>query len=397
VTLPTRDGESRGKTALVLAGGGVLGAAYEAGALLALEEQLVGLNANGFDMYVGTSAGAIIASLLANGLPPSDIARVIGGQHRKLRGLDAQDVFTWNTTGLWRWGTRLPGALLRAWASSNRWRPNLPGMLLSLSEALPPGLFDSSGIERFLAEAYARCGGTDRFEQLPRELHVIATNLNTGRRAVFRAGHRSRVRISRAVAASTALPLLYQPVRIGRNAYVDGGLRGNASLDIAVARGARLVICLNAMVPYAMSEDEGDNAGVDGAASTAAQAGDIAWQTLRIVAHASLHHHIENLQQQYPEVNIVCLEPRADEADLLTGHIMAYDHRHQLMQRGYESARASLASRREALAKMFERHGLQVQPAEPGAQRPLGRRSEPMVRLERTLGEIERWVGQAAV
>src|SRR5574342_683022 len=65
----------RSRHGLALAGGGVLGGMYEVGAVSALEE---GLNGAGcFDVYVGCSAGAVVASLLANGVPASEIFRVI--------------------------------------------------------------------------------------------------------------------------------------------------------------------------------------------------------------------------------------------------------------------------------------------------------------------------------
>lgn len=57
----------RSKTALVLAGGGVTGAAYEIGALRALDDLLHGFSVNDFDVFIGTSAGALVAACLVNG------------------------------------------------------------------------------------------------------------------------------------------------------------------------------------------------------------------------------------------------------------------------------------------------------------------------------------------
>src|SRR2546427_7145107 len=56
----------RPRYALALAGGGVIGGMYEVGALAALEERLNG-SGRGFDVYVGCSAGSVVASLLAGG------------------------------------------------------------------------------------------------------------------------------------------------------------------------------------------------------------------------------------------------------------------------------------------------------------------------------------------
>src|SRR5471030_1763922 len=73
----------RDKTALVLGGGGFTGGVYEIGALRALDLLAVNSTVNNFDVYVGTSAGAFIASLCANGVTPEEMMLVVtrkGGQ-----------------------------------------------------------------------------------------------------------------------------------------------------------------------------------------------------------------------------------------------------------------------------------------------------------------------------
>ena len=53
----------RSKTALVLTGGGIMGAAYEIGALTAVDRLFArGFSTRRFDLYVGISAGAVIAT-----------------------------------------------------------------------------------------------------------------------------------------------------------------------------------------------------------------------------------------------------------------------------------------------------------------------------------------------
>src|SRR5437660_12422977 len=66
----------RPRYALALAGGGVIGGMYEVGALAALEERLNG-EGRGFDVYVGCSAGSVVASLLANGVRARDLYRIL--------------------------------------------------------------------------------------------------------------------------------------------------------------------------------------------------------------------------------------------------------------------------------------------------------------------------------
>ena len=64
----------RSKTALVLGGGGFTGGVYEIGALRAIDLLSVNRTVNQFDVYVGTSAGAFVASMAANGITPSFVA-----------------------------------------------------------------------------------------------------------------------------------------------------------------------------------------------------------------------------------------------------------------------------------------------------------------------------------
>src|SRR5829696_7475147 len=68
------------KTALVLGGGGFTGAVYEIGALRALDLLSVNRSVNQFDIYVGTSAGALVAALSANGITPEQMMRVVNNQ-----------------------------------------------------------------------------------------------------------------------------------------------------------------------------------------------------------------------------------------------------------------------------------------------------------------------------
>src|SRR3954470_24513712 len=68
------------KTALVLGGGGFTGGVYEIGALRALDLLSVNKTVNDFDIYVGTSAGSLVASFAANGITPEQMMRVVNDQ-----------------------------------------------------------------------------------------------------------------------------------------------------------------------------------------------------------------------------------------------------------------------------------------------------------------------------
>src|SRR5436853_6520857 len=75
-----RSRRRRSKTALVRGGGGFTGAVYEIGALRALDLLSVNATVNDFDVYVGTSAGSLVAALTANGVTPEQMMRVVNDQ-----------------------------------------------------------------------------------------------------------------------------------------------------------------------------------------------------------------------------------------------------------------------------------------------------------------------------
>src|SRR3981081_1257684 len=98
-----------GKRALVLCGGGSTGVTYEIGALRALDDLLVGLSVNDFDIYVGTSAGSIVGALLANGISPRAMALGLEGAHRDLRTPSQLAMYRPNVTEMAVRMLRLPG------------------------------------------------------------------------------------------------------------------------------------------------------------------------------------------------------------------------------------------------------------------------------------------------
>src|SRR5437764_8031849 len=76
----SRPRRRRSRTALGLGGGGFTGGVYEIAALRALDLLAVNKTVNQFDVYVGTSAGSFVASLVANGVTPEEMMRVVNQQ-----------------------------------------------------------------------------------------------------------------------------------------------------------------------------------------------------------------------------------------------------------------------------------------------------------------------------
>ena len=88
------------------------------------------------------------------------------------------------------------------------------------------------------------------FRLLERELYLTATDLDTTERVILGEGEWAEVPISAAVAASGALPGIYEPVEIAGREFIDGGILSTTNVDVAVERGAKFVVVINPLVPY---------------------------------------------------------------------------------------------------------------------------------------------------
>lgn len=353
--------EQNNKIALVLAGGGLTGAVYEIGALRAIDDLLLDRTVNDFDIYVGTSAGALVTAGLANGLSPETMLQTFEGAHPEIHSIKRRDIFSLNTREFLRQSLAMPRTLLNAWSHYLRnWDDmTIVDLVWSLAEAMPSALYDSGALERYVRQVLTGPGRSNHFEDLSRELYIIATDLDSGERVVLGKNEQNGTSISEAVAASSALPMVYKPVRIGDNECVDGGLRGTASLDLAIERGAKLVICINPLVPYDNSTRESiPFLGPDGGYLSQKGVQFIASQMMRILMHAGLHYHVKQLRRQHPDVDIILIEPRPDDYQMFFYNILRYSARLTVARHGFESVTLDLAEDYPRYKQTMARHGI---------------------------------------
>jgi len=353
------------KTALVLAGGGLTGAVYEIGALRAIDDLLEDRTVNDFDIFVGTSAGALVAAFIANGLSPEEMLQVIDDTHPLAHTIERKHLFNLDWQYYLKWGLTLPGKLLQVGAEHlrNLGEATFFDLLWSLSNALPAGLYDPAGLEKFVREGMKDLGLTNSFEELSRQLYVIATDLDSGERAVFGRGY-LHAPISNAIAASSALPMMYKPVRIGGKEYIDGGTRGNASIDLAIEQGATLVVCINPLVPFTNpgAEEGLEEGGTAGNGSHLSEKGvqSIATQGFRCMLHSGLQYHIKQLRRAHPEVDIILIEPKPEDYKMFFYNIMRYSARLLVARHGFESVTLDLAKDYHQYKDILSRHGIQI-------------------------------------
>ncbi|HYD96065.1 MAG TPA: patatin-like phospholipase family protein [Noviherbaspirillum sp.] len=392
---PARKPSSR--IGLALAGGGPLGAVYEIGALAALEESIEGLDLNEAAIYVGISAGGILAAGLANGITPHEMCRLFVESDA---GVAEENLFK-------------PEMLLRpAWEEfsvraaafpilligglfhyvTRRGKTSVAGSLERLKGVLPTGILSGDGIHEFMERIFAAAGRTNDFRKLKQKLVIVATDLDSGEAVRFGLPGYDDVPISRAAQASAAVPGLFPPVEIGGRYFVDGALRKTLHASIALDEEVDLLLCLNPIVPY--------NARSLHAPGKLAQGGLLAVlsQSLRAIIHSRVEVGMSNYLVSYPSTDILLVEPSTEDADMFFTNLFSYNNRRRMCENAYQNTRMMLWQRRKEIGPVLERHGLRlklsvlrdssltlVKHPVPGKEDRFG-----LQRLEETLDSLER-------
>jgi len=174
---------------LALGGGAARGFAH-IGVIQVLEE-----NGIKVDLVAGTSAGSLVASLYASGKTGKEMQTLA-------EGMDEGAITDWSFP-------------LR-------------------------GLIRGEALARFIRD---KTGGKG-IEQMVVPLGIVATDLSDGSPILFRSGDTGT-----AVRASSAVPAVFQPVRIGHREYVDGGLVSPVPVRFAREMGAQLIVAVDISSP----------------------------------------------------------------------------------------------------------------------------------------------------
>ncbi len=174
---------------LALGGGAARGFAH-IGVIQVLEE--AGIRPS---LVVGTSAGSLVAALYASGL---------------------------NGRQLGELALAMDESAITDWAYPGR------------------GLLRGEALARYVREHT----GAKTIEQMKLPLGIVATDLDSGAPILFQRGDTAT-----AVRASSAVPAVFQPVRIGNREYVDGGLVSPVPVRFARQMGAELVVAVDITSP----------------------------------------------------------------------------------------------------------------------------------------------------
>jgi predicted acylesterase/phospholipase RssA len=344
---------------LALAGGGPLGVIYEIGALRALDEALQGIDLNKLHVYVGVSAGSVIAANLVNQLTTANMCRTFIRDEPGEHPFNPQMFLTPAFGEYLRRMKSVPKLFLDSiWQFvTNPFDQGLLESLTSLSQAMPTGFFDNEPISRFFSQVYSQAGRSNDFRELRQKLYVIAVELDTGESIKFGAPGYDHVPISKALQASTALPGLYPPVNIDGHHYVDGALIKTMHASVALDEGADLVICLNPIVPFD--------------ANLAAQAGIpkhdtllegglpvVLSQTFRSLIHSRLEVSMAAYDSQYENADVILFEPDRDDEKMFFANVFSFANRYWVCEHAYQTIRSDLLERYEDLEPILARHGI---------------------------------------
>src|SRR5881296_638509 len=329
----------RPRCALALAGGGVIGGMYEVGAITALEERM---NSHGrFDIYIGCSAGAVVASLLANGVAASELFRVIDHDLDDPLNFRRNAVFASDS---FRHAAGRFGRLV--WAIGKNairgMRGSVPDMLAHAEHDLPAGFFSLQALERFMSEAFVKRGLRNSFGDLERTLLIPAIDLDSAQRVVFGRDELRDVPISVAIAASSAIPGFFEPYTVDGRDYVDGGVGFSGHADLAAEAGADVVFVVHPLVPNLTDGD--------GVTMRSRGLWTIMEQASRIYGQNLLQLGLTTLAVRFPRTAFFLLEPPRTKSPLF-GPSMGFEAARAALRFGYSSTLAWLATEGEGLIR----------------------------------------------
>lgn len=262
------------KIAFVLSGGVVRAAAWHLGVGMALEELGFRFKNNHskpspfeISTFVGSSAGAFVAAMLAGGFNSRDIIRStlgIGDKNENIRPISYKDMFVLSK------GTLTP-------PKPDLYHPmdHFPFFIRSILKPISSisGFFTTKGVQNYLEKEVFK--ESTSFDDLKADLFITTTMLDYSRKVIFgkynyphaahdkTAYYRTGVSIPEAAAASMSVPPFYKPFPIKDpnsnkvEYYIDGEIRETLSTHIGDDNGCNIIISSWTHTPYHYQDEIG--------------------------------------------------------------------------------------------------------------------------------------------
>lgn len=262
---------------LVLGGGGITGASFHFGALFAIQ-MATGWNPNDADVIIGTSCGAFVAGLVRG--EALNLESLVGDAH------DREQVAERLRTRVFGKRSRPRGAV--------RWVRNglLPGLRRPNLNLIvgSPGLYDTEPIANWLEESVG-----DIAQAWPhRPTVIVGYDVATKQRIPFGTEAAPDVSLRDAIAASTAVPFVYEPVAIDGRWYADGGIASGTSADLLLANPEPLDLII-VIAPMAAEDARSNGRFYEGMFDR--------------VGRTALSAEIAEVRSQWPDADVIVLRP----------------------------------------------------------------------------------------
>ena len=284
--IPSRKPLVFSRSGLVCSGGATKAAAFHIGVCLALRDLgftfvggkavnpaapgSVGLakyHPQQIATYVGSSAGALIVTLLAAGVEIESIINAFSSDSEFKIPSALKEIPKLTYRDILRVSFPTPTSLWKSLRKSGVFAKTLESLVLKNLRL--PGFFSTKGLADWLKKMLP----TEQFHELQADLFVIGTQLDHSRKIIFgRYGtekstdgysqYASGACISDSVAASMSLPPLFVPYLVAHGEgkpryYVDGEIRETLSTHVAKDNGCDLLICSYTHQPYHYRTDTG--------------------------------------------------------------------------------------------------------------------------------------------
>jgi predicted acylesterase/phospholipase RssA len=290
------------------------------------------------DIHCGISAGAILASFMASGLGPREIARGMERGEGKLDRIYRRDIFDPNYKDFVARCGRTAWDVVRA--------KHTPAS--AVAGLVPSGVFAGERLRAYLSRQFAKPGMTDSFRELRRPLYIGATDQDTAEHVVFGSEGFDDIPISTAVRASVALTPFYPPQKIKNRYYCDGGFTRTTNMRVAVQAGATMVILIDPLIPV-YSEQAGFVQAKGGLFCAA--------QGLKSLISSRFDKAMSTLREMYPQVTFHLFQPDGATMKAMSGSPIKYFYRPGIEELSFRETLRDIRGRRfEVLARDFARH-----------------------------------------
>jgi predicted acylesterase/phospholipase RssA len=333
---------NRQKTSLCISGGGLDGYLYSVGVVQALDSCFAHQKSSQFDIFSGVSSGAFVAAALALGLDSEDLRLQIFKKHPRLEPLGLNTIFDLA-------GGEILRRMLHFFRAFSTF--DTAELIRCLQQTVPTGFFKGEKLKKFFEKQIQYIGMKDNMSALKKELYISVTDQDTGENIVLGEEPWKDLPLSQAIRASTALPPFYLPERIKGHWFTDGQLTSASDFNVAIGKGAGLVVYIDPMVPY--TSNSPGAVMQKGGYFTMIQA-------IKSLVHTRSRSLLNHAMDMHPEVDFVIFRPTDDLMAAMAGNPMKYTIHTELVDLGLRCTLSQILASYDGFAHKFAKHGFDL-------------------------------------